>query len=125
MLAIRAASVNNEKIVFHSYVTTCGRARLLHSASLFRESDDSAYRNLVGRANRLLHWDDICYFKNEGCRTYDLGGISMDKSNMETQAINKFKESFGAAVIKEYKSYVPASFKGLIYLCGKKLLRKI
>jgi hypothetical protein len=56
---------------------------------------------------------------------YDLGGIDMDKSNKETQAINAFKESFGGRVVKEYKSLVPVSLKGLIYLWGKKLIGKI
>lgn len=125
MFTIRAAVCNGDKIVFHSYVTANNRARLMHSASLFRNSSDTGYRNLVGRANRLLHWDDIRYFKNKGYLIYDLGGIDMNKSNKETQAINAFKESFGGRIVKEYKSLVPVSLKGLAYLWGKKLIGKV
>jgi lipid II:glycine glycyltransferase (peptidoglycan interpeptide bridge formation enzyme) len=117
MFNIRVASLGNEHLVFHSYVTTNKRARLMHSASLFREADDNAYRNLIGRANRLLHWDDIRCFKNQGYAIYDFGGVAMDKSNTQGQAVNKFKECFGGTLVKEYKTWVPVTLKGraLVY----------
>jgi lipid II:glycine glycyltransferase (peptidoglycan interpeptide bridge formation enzyme) len=80
---------------------------------------------MIGRANRLLHWDDICFFKNNGFLIYDMGGYSMDKDNEELQAINKFKEGFGGEIIKEYKSQIPQTFKGSIFLLCKKILGKI
>jgi hypothetical protein len=125
MFTIRAVSTNGERLVYHTYITANGRARLFHSASLFRNTEDGASRNLIGRANRFLHWDDMRYFKSKGYTTYDMGGISVDTSNSEAQAINKFKGSFGGAVVMEYKSYVPVSIKGLIYLTSKKLTGKI
>jgi hypothetical protein len=125
MFTIHVASLGGERIVYHTYITANSRARLFHSASLFRNKEDGAYRNLIGRANRFLHWNDIRYFKSKGYTTYDMGGISMDKSNIAAQAINKFKGSFGGESVMEYKSYVPASIKGLVYLVIKKLMGKI
>jgi len=54
MLSLTRVQSAGETLVWHSYVIAQGRARLLHSASLFR-GGDNAMRNLVGRANRLLH----------------------------------------------------------------------
>jgi hypothetical protein len=124
MFTIRAASFNNDYIVFHSYVTANGRARLMQSASLFRESDENSYRNLIGRANRLLHWEDIRYFKQQGCLIYDFGGIAVDTNDEEKRAINKFKECFGGSAAKEYKSFVPLTFKGFSTLLCKKIMGK-
>jgi hypothetical protein len=125
MLVIRSGNVDGKPLVFHTYITAQERARLLHSASLFRVTDDSAERNLTGRVNRLLHWDDICYFKNRGFSIYDWGGISMDKYDTQRQAINQFKEAFGGIVVKEYKSFIPASIKGYVYLTLKKMAGKL
>jgi lipid II:glycine glycyltransferase (peptidoglycan interpeptide bridge formation enzyme) len=124
MFTIRAALHNDEKIVFHTYITSNNRARLAHSASLFRDSQDGAYRNLIGRANRLLHWEDMLYFKQKGYLVYDLGGINMDSSNEEAQAINKFKRCFGGSLAKEYNSTVPVSLKGYLYLLYRIITRK-
>jgi hypothetical protein len=125
LFTIRTADHDGEPIVYHAYVTTRKRARLMYSASLFRNLDDNAYRSLVGRANRLLHWDDIKYFKQEGYLIYDWGGISTDADDTEKQAINKFKEAFGGEAVKEYKSLVPVSWKGWTYLLLKKITGRL
>jgi lipid II:glycine glycyltransferase (peptidoglycan interpeptide bridge formation enzyme) len=116
MIKIRTAIYNNEVLVYHSYILSNKRVRLMHSASLFRDSTDTTFRNLIGRANRLLHWDDICFFKENGYLIYDLGGYSIDKNNIETQAINNFKEGFGEIISKEYISQIPLTFKGYIFV---------
>ena len=125
MLKIRGAFYNDETLVLHSYVTANKRARLMQSASLFRDSSDHAFKNMVGRANRLLHWDDICYFRENGYTVYDLGGIGIDKNNKDIMSINKFKECFGGIPVKEYKSQIPLTLKGFVFLVCKKLLGKI
>jgi lipid II:glycine glycyltransferase (peptidoglycan interpeptide bridge formation enzyme) len=93
----------------------------MQSASLFREADEVSYRNMIGRANRLLHWEDILYFKDQGYEIYDLGGVTLNQSNKEGQAIARFKECFGGSLVKEYKSWIPVSFKGWV-LFGFKVL---
>jgi hypothetical protein len=126
MFKIRAAFMNDGGgIVYHSYVIANKRARLMQSASLFRDYPDSAFKNFIGRANRFLHWDDICYFRKNGCLIYDLGGVGMNTNDKETQAINEFKEGFGGTLVREYKSQVPLTVKGFFFLLGKKLLGKL
>jgi hypothetical protein len=49
----------------------------------------------------------------------------MDLQDKEGQDINKFKEAFGGTLVKEYKSLIPVSTKGLIYLCLKKIAGKL
>lgn len=118
-----AYSAEGELLVIHTYITGNGRARLAHSISFFRDSSDNAKRNLIGRANRFLHWEDIRHFKSEFYSVYDLGGIDTDSANRETMSINRFKECFGGFVATEYNSLVPASPKGLAALLLK-ILRK-
>jgi hypothetical protein len=87
-------------IVYHVHILAAGRPRLLYSASLFRSVGDTNYRALVGRANRLLHWEDIVRFKAEGMRTYDFGGWYEGKEDAERLRINTFKAAFGGSVEK-------------------------
>jgi lipid II:glycine glycyltransferase (peptidoglycan interpeptide bridge formation enzyme) len=121
MFVIRTAYCNEEMIVCHAYITANGRARLTHSASLFRALEDTSYRNMIGRANRLLHWEDILYFKGKGYTVYDLGGYSMDFASKEKQAVNEFKKSFGGKLVKEYNSLIPCSLKGWLYILYQKI----
>jgi len=107
-LLITKASYDHVDIVMHSYVidTNSKRARLLHSASLFRNEDGTNVRAIIGRANRLLHFKDIEYFKEMGFETYDLGGYSIDVQNDTMVKINQFKSSFGGQLKKE-NDYIP------------------
>jgi lipid II:glycine glycyltransferase (peptidoglycan interpeptide bridge formation enzyme) len=98
----------------HAYVISDNTARLHQSCSLFRNSDNSEYRNLVARANRYLHWDDIVYFKKLGLLWYDLGGWYGGNENKEQLAINVFKESFGGLLKEEYSYFIPWTIKGKI-----------
>lgn len=72
----------------------------------FKEEYPQLQRKL-GDANRLLHWQSICDFKNMGIRVYDWGGYSMDEGNKQLQGINHFKESFGGEVkpVSNYHTY--------------------
>jgi lipid II:glycine glycyltransferase (peptidoglycan interpeptide bridge formation enzyme) len=79
---------------------------------------------MIGRANRLLHWEDIRYFKSQGYLIYDFGGIGVDINDKEKQAINKFKECFNGVRVKEYKSLVPVTFKGFLSVFYKKIIGK-
>ena len=75
---------------YHSYVTGDGFARLLHSVSLFREEPEK--RKMIGWANRLLHFEDMCRLGEEGFSVYDWGGLSRDA---KMRNITRFKEEFG------------------------------
>jgi hypothetical protein len=109
---IRWAKDNENKILaMHSYVVSDNRARLYQSCSHFRESNDTAITNKIARANRLLHWDDILFFKEIGLSLYDLGGWHLG-SDKERLAINYFKEAFGGFINTEYSYIVPLTLRG-------------
>jgi len=103
-------------LVWHSYIVEKGRARLFHSASDYRNSEDSGFRNLVGRANRFLHWDDMLHFKTAGIKTYDLGGWYAGDTDQDKMAINVFKKEFGGIVSREYDVLQPGSMSGWLYI---------
>jgi hypothetical protein len=94
------------------------------SASHFRGYTDKEYKRLIGRANRLLHWDSMIYFKNEGLSTYSLGAWSDDKTNKEQQNINSFKESFGSIIAPQYLYYIPHTILGHVYIALGRFLSK-
>lgn len=108
-----------EMIIFHSYVYDDQDARLLHSASFFR--DENADHALIGRANKRLHWEDIKYFKQKGLLRYDWGGIS-DFEN--PNGIDEFKLKFGGEKVTYYNVFAGNSIKGKCAVLGMKILHK-
>jgi hypothetical protein len=102
-VVITKAIYKDEDVVMHAYLfdDNFKRVRLLHSASLFRIEKDPQYRAVIGRANRLLHFKDMCYFKEKGYQEYDLGGYAHGTTDESLLKINQFKDSFGGALVEE------------------------
>jgi Acetyltransferase (GNAT) domain len=121
LLDITNANSEGEPLVWHANLCTGGRARMLHSASLFRESDDSRYRKFLGRANRFLHWQDVLRYKDAGLRIFDLGGWYSGNEDREKLDINKFKAEFGGRIVREFHCTVPQTMRGRIVLLGRQL----
>lgn len=98
-----AAMSNGRALAMHSYVVDAeiGRARLLHSASHFRSSDDPSQRNAVGRANRFLHYAAMLHFKDQGLVQYDMGGYAKGSADPTLQSIAHFKDGFGGELVRE------------------------
>jgi hypothetical protein len=115
----------SEILTMHAYVISDNTARLHQSSSLFRSHQDSEYKNLVARANRLLHWDDILYFKDKGLALYDLGGWYGGQILKEQLLINQFKESFGGEKKREYSYIVPVSMQGKIAVGFRSMFKHI
>jgi hypothetical protein len=109
MLVITVSSYNEENIVFHVYVVDDSIARLLYSASLFRNENESENKSLIGNSNKLLHWYDMCKFKDLGYKIYDWGGYAKVK---ELQNINRFKDLFGGEKRDRYHYMIPNSLLG-------------
>jgi hypothetical protein len=107
---------DGETLVWHAYLLGQKRARLLHSASIFRDVDDKDMRALVGRANRLHHFRDMLHFKAIGLTEYDLGGWNKDTEDEEVQRVNRFKESFGGKHVCDYNGVLARSVKGRVAL---------
>lgn len=114
-LALTAAEKDGEMLVWHAYLRCGTTTSLHHSASWFRQGD-SAYRALVGRANRWLHWRSMRWFREAGLRRYDWGGMFDDESTPERAGINRFKRSFGGTPERRYDATLARSVRGRMLL---------
>lgn len=90
-MALTTASIGEKLLVYHTYIMDSRRVRLYQSASQFR-TDESITTNIVGFANRYLHYQDMLFFKRMGKEQYDWGGAGKTE---EVKSITTFKESFG------------------------------
>lgn len=118
--AMTRASVEDRILVYHTYIVEEERARLYQSASQFR-TDDTISSNVIGFANRYLHYQDMLWFKEQGKKQYDWGGAG---TNEDVESITKFKESFGGTPVTYYnaeetKGILPGMYKGLTGFVGK------
>lgn len=102
--------------VYHIYYCDGVSTRLWFSySSLAEELQD---RNLLGRANKYLHNEDILLFKEKGYSIYDWGGLfNPDGKN----GIDKFKLSFGAESYEAHSIIKAITFKGRILVILFKL----
>jgi hypothetical protein len=109
----------------HAYILESDRVRLTHSASLFRREDEPKTRQVIGRANRLLHWKDLAGL-HRICSIYDLGGWYEGTTDHVLLQINSFKSGFGGRVVSEWSSFRSESALGRLYLVARdvKLRRK-
>lgn len=100
-LTLGYAVVNGEKAVYHTHIGDDNTVRLLHSASLYRlqKDEEGNTKNLIGMANRLLHFKEIKHFKERGKKCYDWGGAGHTE---EVIHITEFKESFGGTPTTYY-----------------------
>lgn len=116
-------SESEETIAMHAYILSDGRARLYQSSSHFRANNDPEFRKMTGRANRLLHWEDMLYFKAQGVPTYDMGGWYGGSEDSEKLAINQFKESFGGTRIDETSCIVAVTPLGWMSIAMRNIIR--
>jgi hypothetical protein len=109
---------SGELLTSHAYVkdNDSRRVRLLYSASHFRGVAESSQRNLIGRANRLLHWYEIQRLKEAHFTHYDLGGLPLNNTDEEKNAIARFKLEFGGDQVVEYSGYVAGTLLGRLAL---------
>jgi len=114
-LALAAASRDGEPLVWHAYVMAGKTAQLQYTGSCFRDQD-KAYRALVGRANRWLHWKSMLWFKEIGSSRYDWGGLFENESVPERAGINEFKRTFGGRQERSYNCTLPVTLRGRIYV---------
>lgn len=119
LLLSTACDAQGAPLVQHAHVLMPERTLLLYSASHFRAADDSATRSLIGRANRLLHWEDMRVSRQRGVPSYDFCGVDLENKSPETTRIAQFNKGFGGSVIPSYSRTQAASIKGLI---ARKLL---
>lgn len=82
-------------LVMHGYIIDMEKkiAALFSSSSHFREENEK--KALISRANGLLHYESMLYFKNRGLNIYDFGGIYLGNINLRYANVTSFKQSFG------------------------------
>ncbi len=117
------SQANEQPLAMHAYVldSRIRRARLLYSSSHFRGLEDSGMRNLVGRANRLLHWHEMEQLHHLGLHDYDFGGLPLNNRDEAKNAIARFKREFGGREVVEYNGLKPGSaFGRLLLLCSRR-----
>jgi hypothetical protein len=104
-----------------------GRARLIRSASLFRDLD-KPMQQAAGRANRMLHHQDFLYFKRLGYRSYDMGGYDPPGTELpeDLRRVSDFKASFGGRVVQEanYLSCLLHLYRQRRRLLGRRASRR-
>lgn len=122
-LAIGYALVNGEKAIYHTYIGDDEAMRLLHSASLYRlqKDEEGNTKNLIGMANRLLHFEEMKHFKESGKKRYDWGGAGHTE---DVLAITEFKESFGGTPaeycnFEQVNGLMARAFKLAVKVLGK------
>lgn len=121
-LGITEAYVNGEKVVYHTHILADDTVRLLHSASLYRlQEEDANTKNLIGIANRFLHYEEMKYYKALGKSVYDWGGAGMGE---DVKNITEFKKSFGGIPITYYDFEAANGLAARLFKLAVKILRK-
>jgi lipid II:glycine glycyltransferase (peptidoglycan interpeptide bridge formation enzyme) len=112
-LALTRVRVQEEApMAWHAYYADDRAAILLYSMSAHRHSSNASFQQLVGRANRYLHWQDILRFRQKGLAVMDLGGWYGGTEDTALLRINKFKEDLGGKVVEIYNSMAGITLKG-------------
>ncbi|WP_289994197.1 hypothetical protein [Photorhabdus laumondii] len=114
---------NGNILVFNIYYRDNIRARLKCSISI--RGDDNQERNLIGRTNRALCFKAISYFKENGYKLFDLGGISLSEKDNNKKNIDSFKSKFGGVLVTEYEGNSPLNLKGKLSMFLYKIKNKI
>jgi hypothetical protein len=104
MMSFSQVLRGDEVLVWHAQISYGKRVTVTHSASHFRDADDPEARNIVGRANRFNHWQEMVHFKKMGLESYDMGGWYAGESDQSLLMVNRFKEEFGGEKICEFNS---------------------
>lgn len=122
----RALGPQGEPLVYHVFIVAEGRARVLHSASLFRDVGQNSFdRHFMAWANRFLHWQNMLYYKRIGYIYYDMGGWYAGRDDASLLRVNQFKEEFGGKVVREYDAIYGCTTKGKYFLPFRDLYIRI
>jgi len=78
------------------------------------ELTETITRTLLGYANAYSYWAGIEYFKEQGFKVFDMGGITPQEDNNKLSGITNFKLGFSNNVVTEHHYISP-----LLYLLTK------
>ena len=120
-----ARDAQGNALVYHANYFDRRRATQLYSPSLYWKFSDSGTRNLIGRANRYLFWNDLLRYKEQGLQCFDFGGWYPGTTDQALLKINEFKSGFGGQVIREYVCERILTLKGRVVLTTARLLKRV
>jgi hypothetical protein len=110
-------------LVWHAHCCIKQRSCFFYSASI-KNSADTAYQSLLGRANRYHHWQDILRFQDMGSLLYDFGGWYAGSTDQKLLNINKFKEEFNGEIAQNFVGLQGLSLKGQLGIHLYQLLKR-
>lgn len=116
LVLTKAYDESGEPVSWHVYLRARGRVRLMHSVTMLVDRDTTRDKGFAGRANRLHHWRDICFFKEAGLEQFDFGGWVGPDGDPKHRSISEFKEGFGGAVVDCYNAVAPLTLLGRLTL---------
>lgn len=122
ILATVRSAKSGGALAMHCYISDGERARLYYSATLPRNEAGGPDYQLVGRANKLLHWEAMLCMKREGISIYDFGGIS---KRDDLKGVDDFKLQFGGQEREELNAMVGVSWRGRLVLGARSLVRQL
>ena len=95
--------ISDNFLVTHSYLLDKNSkiVRLLTSTSNYRHINPEE-KKIIGRLNRLLHCEDIKYFKNLGYDILDFGGVNLIQKEGDGKNVADFKLGFSKKILKYY-----------------------
>ena len=103
---------NGTILSWHGYARCHDQVCLINTVSAIDPMNDAHQNNLVGRAHRLHHWQDMLRFREEGIKFYDLGGVYHGTDDQEQANIARFKRSFGGEAVDRFDAVLPLTGKG-------------
>lgn len=104
---------SNRITIWHLYYVNGETSVLNYSVNSYRsEGIDKAE---ASRLNKLLHWEDMKWFRKKGYVQYDWGNVSTNNPN-RYNGIDTFKAGFGGEIVEQQSAYVSNSIIGNIII---------
>lgn len=111
-----AIDARDRVLAAHAYFVGDSIGLLLHSCSGFRHAATPDDRQLHSRANRWLHWRDMCDLQALGIEHYDWGGYYLGSDDEGLERINAFKRSFGGTRSLAFDGQAASTIRGRAYV---------
>jgi hypothetical protein len=104
---------DGSELIWHAYLSTPARVRLLHSASLRVHVAEAGQGQILARANRYHHWRDALLFRERSVSVLDLAGICEDSCDSPAlKGIRHFKTGFGGDIVRMFDCAQALSARG-------------
>lgn len=114
-----AAGPDGGVLVWHVHYVAARHARLVAMYTHRLGMEQASLRQLVGRANRLLHWENIVRFRGAGLAVYDFGGWYDGTDDEALLKVNAYKEEFGGARAVQFNAEQALTVRGRVAMCWR------